>query len=212
MSPLRVSTRRVPKADKIKLAQKALDRFRRDTGRRLPENQAAAKEEEEEEREAEAGEVDVADALSPARWTSPSMSMPLLYVCVLMFVISLVEVIDLRGSGQRSIYGGMESRMVFRFLSSLGGVEGCGRGQWWCGRRSRSRQQQASHHNSKSSGSSSMSKGLAGLLQRHWSARFVGCPWYFIATCCFRHKWPCDGPSASQIAVREGVDMLSTIR
>lgn len=44
---LRVSTRRVPKPDRSRLPQKALGRFRRDTGRRLPENQALAKEEGE---------------------------------------------------------------------------------------------------------------------------------------------------------------------
>lgn len=83
MSPLRVSTRRVPKADKVKLAQKAMDRLCRNAGRRLPENQAVAKGEDEREG-GEAGEEDVAEALSPVRWTSLTMS--LLFLVLVCFM------------------------------------------------------------------------------------------------------------------------------
>jgi hypothetical protein len=80
VSLLRVSTKRLQQEEN-KLALKALERLRRDTDRRLPENQAVVKEEEREEEEA-AVEEDVAEALSPPRWTNLSMPLPLLYVCV----------------------------------------------------------------------------------------------------------------------------------
>jgi len=49
----------------------------------LPENQAVAKEEDEREG-GEAGEEDVAEALSPVRWTSLTMS--LLFLVLVCFM------------------------------------------------------------------------------------------------------------------------------
>ena len=48
-----VTTPRVPKQAKAKLAQNTLDRLRKDKDRRLPENQAVAKEKEGEGAEGE---------------------------------------------------------------------------------------------------------------------------------------------------------------
>lgn len=67
--------RGVPEQDRTKIAQNDLDRFRKDVGRRLPENQAVAKEKEVEEvdgaREEEEGEG--VEALAPERWVNPSI-------------------------------------------------------------------------------------------------------------------------------------------
>ncbi len=80
VSLLKVSARSV-QIDKTKLIQNALERSWREAARRLPENQAVAKEEEREEEE-EAMEEDVVEALSPPRWTSPSMPLRRCCMCV----------------------------------------------------------------------------------------------------------------------------------